>query len=122
MWEHPAMPSSGAPAVPRLPIDDAYLELFAETLEARHIPARSQFLQRYFRATAHLDLRESQCLQVWAEMLVRRRELSEQIGRPLSLKTVLIDVLSSAGMICVPVVLESKPIVSMAKSYEAATC
>ena len=100
------MPSSGAPAAPRLPIEDAYLELLADTLEGMDIPARSQFLQRYFRTTTHLDLRESQCLQLWEEMLTRRRELSELLGRPISLKTVLMDVLSSAGMIRVPVVLE----------------
>jgi diguanylate cyclase (GGDEF)-like protein len=70
------------------------------------IPARSQFLQRYFRNTTHLDLRESQCLHLWEEMLTRRREFTEQLGRPVSLKTVLMDVLSSAGMIRVPVVLE----------------
>jgi len=106
MWEHPVMPSSGAPAAPRLPVEDSYLELLADTLDGMDIPARSQFLQRYFRTTTHLDLRESQSLQLWEEMLTRRRELSEQIGRPISLKTVLMDVLSSAGMIRVPVVLE----------------
>jgi diguanylate cyclase (GGDEF)-like protein len=106
MWEHPVMPSSGAPAAPRLPIEDSYLELLADTLDTMDIPARSQFLQRYFRTTTHLDLRESQSLQLWEEMLTRRRDLSEQIGRPVSLKTVLMDVLSSAGMIRVPIVLE----------------
>jgi diguanylate cyclase (GGDEF)-like protein len=100
------MPSPGAPAAPRLPIEDSYLELLADTLDSMDIPARSQFLQRYFRTTTHLDLRESQSLQLWEEMLTRRRDLSEQIGRPVSLKTVLMDVLSSAGMIRVPVVLE----------------
>lgn len=100
------MSSPGAPAAPRLPIEDAYLELLADTLEGMDIPARSQFLQRYFRTTTHLDLRESQCLQLWEEMLTRRRDLSEQLGRPISLKTVLMDVLSTAGMIRVPVVLE----------------
>jgi len=100
------MPSPGAQAAPRLPIEDAYLELLAETLEGMDIPARSQFLQRYFLTTTHLDLRESQSLQLWEEMLTRRRELSEHLGRPVSLKTVLMDVLTSAGMIRVPVVLE----------------
>jgi diguanylate cyclase (GGDEF)-like protein len=106
MWEHPVMPSSGAPAAPRLPIEDAYLELLADTLEGMDVAARGQFLQRYFRTTTHLDLRESQSLQLWEEMLTRRREMSEQGGRPISLKTVLMDVLSTAGMIRVPVILE----------------
>lgn len=100
------MPSSGAPAAPRLPIEDSYLELLADTLEGMDVPARSQFLQRYFRTTTHLDLRETQSLQLWDEMLTRRRELSERLGRLVSLKTVLIDVLSSAGLIRVPIILE----------------
>jgi diguanylate cyclase (GGDEF)-like protein len=100
------MPSPGAPAAPRLPIEDSYLELLADTLETMDVPARSQFLQRYFRTTTHLELRETQSLQLWDEMLTRRRELSERLGRHVSLKTVLIDVLSSAGLIRVPIILE----------------
>jgi diguanylate cyclase (GGDEF)-like protein len=100
------MPSPGALAAPRLPLDDAYLELLADTLESMDIPARSQFLQRYFRATTQLDLRESQCLQLWTEMLTRRHDLSAQLRRPISLNTVLVDVLSTAGLIHVPVLVE----------------
>lgn len=100
------MPSPGASTAPRLPIEDAYLELLADTLEGMDVSARSQFLQRYFRTTTHLDLRESQCLELWEEMLTHRKELSEQLGRPVSLKTVLMDVLSNAGLIRVPVVME----------------
>jgi diguanylate cyclase (GGDEF)-like protein len=100
------MPSPGASAAPRLPIEDSYLELLADTLDSMEISARSQFLQRYFRATTQLDLRESQCLQLWDEMLARRLELSRQLGRAVSLKTVLMDVLSTTGLVRVPVVLE----------------
>jgi diguanylate cyclase (GGDEF)-like protein len=100
------MPTPGAPGAPRLPVEDAYLEVLADTLESMDIAARSQFLQRYFHITTRLDLRESYCLQLWEEMLMRRRELSEQIGRAVSLKTALMDVLSTAGLVRVPVLLE----------------
>ena len=106
MWVNPDMSSPGALQAPRLPFEDSYLELLADTLEQMDISARSQFLQRYFRTTVHLDLRESQSLQLWEEMLTRRKELSEQLGRTISLKTVLMDVLSSAGMFRVPIILE----------------
>ena len=106
LWENPPMPSHGASSAPRLSIEDAFLELLAETLEAMDIPARSQFLQRFFRASTQLDLRESQSLQLWEDVLTHRRQLSEQLGRPVSFKTVLIDVLTSAGMIHLPVILE----------------
>jgi len=100
------MPSPGAPAAPRMPLEDAYLELLADTLEGLEQSARGQFLQRYFRATTHLDLRETQSLQLWDEVLTRRRELTNTLGRQISLKTVLMDVLSSSGLVRVPVILE----------------
>jgi len=100
------MPSPGAPVAPRLPLEDAYLELLADTLEGLDHSARGQFLQRYFRATTHLELRESQSLQLWDEVLLRRRELTEALHRQVSLKTVLMDVLSTSGLVRVPVILE----------------
>ena len=100
------MPSPGAPAPPRLPIEDSYLELLADTLEGLDTPARGQFLQRYFRTITHLDLREAQCVQLWDDMLTRRRELSEHMDQQISLKTALMDVLTSAGLFRVPILIE----------------
>jgi diguanylate cyclase (GGDEF)-like protein len=100
------MPSPGASVPPRLPVEDSYLELLADTLESLDLSARGQFLQRYIRAITHLDLRESQCIQLWDEMLLRRRELSENLGRQVALKTALMDVLASAGLFRVPIVIE----------------
>ena len=100
------MPSPGAPVPPRLPVEDSYLELLADTLDSLDLPARGQFLQRYIRAITHLDLREAQCVQLWDDMLSRRRELSENLGRPVALKTALMDVLASAGLFRVPIVIE----------------
>src|SRR5437879_11154216 len=100
------MPSPGVPTPPRLPIEDSYFELLADTLESLDLPARGQFLQRYFRAIAHVDLRESQSVQIWDEMLSRRREITRLLGRQVSLKTALTDVLSSAGYLRVPILIE----------------
>jgi len=100
------MPSPGAPAPPRLPIEDSYFELLADTLESLDLPARGQFLQRYFRAIAHLDLRETQSVEIWDEMLSRRRELTDLVGRPVGLKTALTDVLTSSGLLRVPILIE----------------
>jgi diguanylate cyclase (GGDEF)-like protein len=100
------MTNLGAPAPPHLPIEDSYLELLADTLDGLELPARGQFLRRYFNAISHLDLRESQCVQLWDEMLTRRREMSEYLGRQVALKTALMDVLSSAGLLRVPIFIE----------------
>jgi diguanylate cyclase (GGDEF)-like protein len=99
-------PGPGGATPPRLPIEDSYLELLADTLDGLDLSARGQFLQRYIRAITHLDLRENQCIQLWDEMLTRRRELTENLGRQVALKTALMDVLTSAGLFRVPIVLE----------------
>jgi diguanylate cyclase (GGDEF)-like protein len=100
------MPSPGAPQAPRSPLEDAYLELLSDTLEGLDPSARAQFLQRYFRAITQLDLPEAQCVQLWEEMLTRRREFAQSLGSPISLKTAFMDVLSSGGLIRVPVIIE----------------
>src|SRR5260370_31284334 len=100
------MPSPGAPAALRLPVEDSYCELLAETLDGLDSPARGQFLQRYLRAIAHIDLRETESVQIWDDMLSRRRELTNLLGRPVSLRTALTDVLSSSGLLRVPILIE----------------
>jgi len=55
------MPSPGAPAAPRLPLEDAYLELLADTLESLSIPPADSFFSATFAPQTHLELRESQC-------------------------------------------------------------
>src|SRR4029077_542252 len=106
LGNYPAMPSPGAPVPPRLPVEDSYFELLADTLESLDLPARGQFLQRYFRAIAHIDLDDTQSLQIWDEMLSRRRELTALVGRPVALKTALVDVLTSSGLLRVPILIE----------------
>lgn len=100
------MPSPGASAPLRLSIEDSYLELLVDTLETLDLPARGQFLQRFFRTIMHLELREGQCLQLWDDMLSRRREFAERLGRPVSLKTALMDAISHAGLFRVPAIIE----------------
>jgi diguanylate cyclase (GGDEF)-like protein len=100
------MPSPGALAPPRLPVEDTYLELLADTLESLDLPARGQFLQRFLRTISHVELRESECVQVWDETLARRRAMSDQAGRQVALKAALMDVLASSGFLRVPIIIE----------------
>jgi GGDEF domain-containing protein len=100
------MASPGDPNPSRLSAENAFLELLADTLATLERPARGQFLQRFFRAVAHLDLSEGQSLEVWEQVLTWRRELSESRAKKISLQAALVDVLASLDLMRLPIVIE----------------
>ncbi len=85
---------------------DPFLELLAETLEKLERSARGQFLQRFFGTIAQLDLTESASLDYWDQILARRQELTEGLGKPISLKTAMVDVLASLSYLRLPILME----------------
>ena len=89
-----------------MPAEDAFLELLVETLENLDRRVRSQFLQRFFRAIAQVDFSESQSLECWEQILARRQELSESLGKRVSLKTAVVDVLAASNYLRVPILME----------------
>ena len=100
------MPSLADPTKTPLPAEDAFLNLLIETLESLDRPARGQFVQRFLRTVAQLDLTEAQSLEHWEQILVRRQELSESLGKRISLKTAMVDVLASSNFLRVPILME----------------
>jgi diguanylate cyclase (GGDEF)-like protein len=100
------MPGPTDPIDNSMPAEDSFLELLAETLENLDRPARGQFLQRFFRTVAHLDLTEAASLSQWEQILTRQRELRENTGKPVSLKRAIVDVLASSSYLRVPVLIE----------------
>ena len=100
------MPHPGDPAPQRWTAEDAFLELLTDTLENLERPARGQFLQRFFRSIAQVDLSEAQSLDIWEQVLARRQELSESIGQRITLQAALVDVLSSTNLLRLPIIME----------------
>jgi len=100
------MPSPGDPLHLSMPAEDPFFELIAETLENVDRAARSQFLQRFFKTIAQLDLNEARSLEFWEQILNRRRELADSLGKPVSLKRALVDVLASSSYLRVPILIE----------------
>ncbi|HEY2932969.1 MAG TPA: GGDEF domain-containing protein [Acidobacteriota bacterium] len=92
-------------AVP-LSAEDSFLDLLIETLQALDRPVRAQFLQRFFKAIAQVDLQEGITLDLWDQILARRQELSESLDHPISLKTAIVDVLASTNFLRAPVLME----------------
>jgi diguanylate cyclase (GGDEF)-like protein len=88
------------------PVEDSFFELLIDTLEGLDRPARGLFVQRLLKSLTQLDLNEAQSLESWERILERRRELTQLIGRPVALKTAMVDYLASSNLLRAPILME----------------
>jgi len=100
------MPHPGEVFQPKPSAEDSFLDLLVETLEGLDETARGQFLREFFRTIAQIDLTEEQSSEYWTKILHWRRELATGVGRKVSLKTAMVDVLSSSSSLRVPILVE----------------
>ena len=100
------MPQPDDSNASRLSTEDAFLELLTDTLDTMERPARGQFLERFLKSIAHVDLNEGRSLDIWDQALARKRELSEQTGKKVALQAALVDVLASASLLRLPIFME----------------
>ena len=80
------MPQPGDAFQPTQSAEDSFLELLVETLEGLDEPIRGQFLRQFFRTIAQIDLTEAQSNEYWDRTLVRRRELTDTLGKKSHLR------------------------------------
>jgi diguanylate cyclase (GGDEF)-like protein len=85
--------------------EESLLAILAETLDGLEEAVRGAFLRQFFRSLAQVDLTEAQSAEAWKTIVERRRELSAT-GQTLSLRAVLVDVLTSRGVLRAPVLME----------------
>jgi diguanylate cyclase (GGDEF)-like protein len=92
----------------RLPpsAEESFLDLLMETLEGLEESVRGPFLRQFFRNIAQIELSEAQSNEYWLRILERRRELAESLGKRVSLKTAIVDVLVSTNFLRVPILME----------------
>jgi diguanylate cyclase (GGDEF)-like protein len=100
------MPQPGEAFPPQPSAEDSFLDLLVETLDGLDEAVRGQFLRQYFHTIAQIDLTESQSSEYWQKILDRRRELGESVGKRVSLKTAIVDVLGSTNFLRVPILME----------------
>ena len=86
--------------------EDSFLDLLVETLEGLDESSRGQFLRQFFRTVAQVDFTKEQSTETWTRILQRRSEFSNSLGKKVSLKTALVDVLSSTNALRVPILIE----------------
>jgi diguanylate cyclase (GGDEF)-like protein len=90
----------------QLSAEDSFLDLLVDTLEGLDERVRAQFLQQFFRSVAQIDVTEPQGSEYWIRILQRRRELTNGLGKKVSLKTAMVDVLLSTKFLRVPILIE----------------
>jgi diguanylate cyclase (GGDEF)-like protein len=96
----------GDPSQVQQSAEDSFLDLLVETLEGLDESIRGQFLRQFFRTVAQIDVSEDQANQFWSRILQRRADIADSLGRKISLKTAMMDVLSGANLMRVPVMIE----------------
>lgn len=99
------MPQPSESQVPAT-ADDSLFDLLVETLDNMEEHARAAFLQQFFKSMARIDLTLAQSLEYWKQILDRRKELSDLLGKRVSLKTAMVDVLASTTFLRVPILME----------------
>jgi diguanylate cyclase (GGDEF)-like protein len=99
------MPQPGE-AQPQASSEDSFLDLLVETLDGVEESVRGTFLRQFFRTIAQIDISDTQSNDYWERILMRRRELSETLGKRVSLKTAMVDVLAAANFLRVPILME----------------
>ena len=86
--------------------DDSLFDLLVETLDNTDESVRAAFLQQFFKSIARIDLTLAQSLEYWKQILDRRKELSDLLGKRVPLKTAMVDVLASTTFLRVPILME----------------
>jgi diguanylate cyclase (GGDEF)-like protein len=99
------MPQPSESQVPAT-ADDSLFDLLVETLDNTEENVRAAFLQQFFKSIARIDLTHSQSLDYWKQILDRRKVLSDLLGKRVSLKTAMVDVLASTTFLRVPILME----------------
>ena len=100
------MPQLGDTSQPQPSTEDSFLDLLVETLQGLDESIRGNFLRQFFRTVAQIDVTEEQANGFWSRILERRGDVADSLGRKISLKTAMMDVLGSANYLRVPVMIE----------------
>lgn len=101
--------------------DDAepFLEVILDTLQQLDPGPRGAFLQKLLKNLANIEVSEGESIEHWQRIVLRRSELSERLGRPVSLRTSALDYFHSTALLRNPVLVEFDELKRL--RYNAAT-
>lgn len=99
------MPQPGDTSQLQPASEESLLDIVAETLDGLDESVRAPFLRHFFQTIAQVDLSEPQSVEIWRAVLQRHRELRSG-GKGISLRAVLVDVLTTSQILRAPVLME----------------
>jgi diguanylate cyclase (GGDEF)-like protein len=83
-----------------------WLDLFVDTLKDLDQTVQGAFLQRFLMSLASVDVCAKESVIHWQGILARRSQLTEKLGRPVTLGTASVDYFGELSMLRNPVLLE----------------
>jgi len=83
-----------------------WLDLFVDTLKELDQTVQGAFLQRFLMSLASVDVCAKESVIHWQGILTRRSQLTEILGRPVTLRTASVDYFGELCMLRNPVLLE----------------
>ena len=90
--------------------EESFFDILGETLQSLDRGVRGQFLSRFFKAFASIDVSDRDSTVLWDRILSRHRELNGRVAGPevdpVSLKAAMVDILQDLDLLHVPVVVE----------------
>ena len=92
--------------LPRHSFEESSLDIVTETLRELEPAAQGAFCQKFLKNLVGLEVSEEESVAHWQQILAWRRDLCEKLGRPVSLRTAVVDYVSHSGLAYQPVLLE----------------
>ncbi|HEX5424270.1 MAG TPA: GGDEF domain-containing protein [Candidatus Acidoferrales bacterium] len=99
------MPQPGDTSQLQLTSEESLLDILEETLGGLDDSVRGPFLRQFLQTIAQVDLTEAQSLESWRTTVQRHRELLAA-GKTVSLRALLLDVLTASRILRTPVLME----------------
>ena len=100
-------------------VPEYWLELIADTLKQVDVSARGAFLQKFLQSLVGRGTSEEESITHWEGILARQSQWEEKLGRPVALRTAVVDYFEELSILRNPVFLEYEELKQL--RYNAAT-
>ncbi|MGD0226517.1 MAG: GGDEF domain-containing protein [Terriglobia bacterium] len=96
-----------------------WLDLITDTLKQLDVGARGAFLQKFLQSLVGRGASEEESISHWEGILARQSQWAEKLGRPVTLRTAVVDYFEELSILRNPVLLEYEELKKL--RYNAAT-